>query len=137
MPPLDLTSRRGRATHVAASSTMLSVIRLMVSAPRSAEARSPRSNLMTQTRGRDAYSTYDRGMRVRWGIVVGVVGPSLRWATARITKTTRTPATDEDPRTTTASTSPDQVLITSMEGGVWRGSLRAPSPTPSEVWAAA
>jgi hypothetical protein len=26
-----------------------------------------------------------------------VVGPSLRWATARITKTTRTPTTDETP----------------------------------------
>ena len=24
-----------------------------------------------------------------------IVGPSLRWATTRITKTTRTPATDE------------------------------------------
>ena len=28
-------------------------------------------------------------------VLAEVVGPSLRWATARITKTTRTPATDE------------------------------------------
>jgi hypothetical protein len=26
------------------------------------------------------------------------VGPSLRWATTRITKTTRTPVTDQTPR---------------------------------------
>jgi single-strand DNA-binding protein len=30
-------------------------------------------------------------------VLAEVVGPSLRWATTRITKTTRTPATDEKP----------------------------------------
>ena len=30
-------------------------------------------------------------------VLAEVVGPSLRWATARITKTTRTPTTDEAP----------------------------------------
>jgi single-strand DNA-binding protein len=30
-------------------------------------------------------------------VLAEIVGPSLRWATARIIKTTRTPATDEDP----------------------------------------
>jgi single-strand DNA-binding protein len=30
-------------------------------------------------------------------VLAEVVGPSLRWATARITKTTRTPTTDETP----------------------------------------
>jgi single-strand DNA-binding protein len=31
-------------------------------------------------------------------VLAEVVGPSLRWATTRITKTTRTPTTDETPR---------------------------------------
>jgi single-strand DNA-binding protein len=30
-------------------------------------------------------------------VLAEIVGPSLRWATARITKTTRTSAFDEDP----------------------------------------
>jgi single-strand DNA-binding protein len=30
-------------------------------------------------------------------VLADIVGPSLRWATTRITKTTRTPATDEQP----------------------------------------
>jgi single-strand DNA-binding protein len=30
-------------------------------------------------------------------VLAEIVGPSLRWATARITKTTRTSATDEQP----------------------------------------
>jgi single-strand DNA-binding protein len=30
-------------------------------------------------------------------VLAEIVGPSLRWATARITKTTRTPTTDETP----------------------------------------
>jgi len=30
-------------------------------------------------------------------VLAEIVGPSLRWATARITKATRTPATDEQP----------------------------------------
>jgi hypothetical protein len=31
-------------------------------------------------------------------VLAEIVGPSLRWATARITKTTRNPASGEDPR---------------------------------------
>jgi single-strand DNA-binding protein len=49
-------------------------------------------------------------------VLAEVVGPSLRWATARITKTTRTLTTDETHRATSASTRPDEGPIASREG---------------------
>jgi hypothetical protein len=52
-------------------------------------------------------------------VLAEVVGPSLRWATARITKTTRTPTTDETPEDVgerEASSRPHQGLITPREG---------------------
>jgi hypothetical protein len=46
----------------------------------------------------DAWTDKDTGeKRRRAAVLAEVVGPSLRWATARITKTTRTHITDEAP----------------------------------------
>ncbi len=44
----------------------------------------------------DAWTDKDTGdKRTAQRVLAGVVGPSLRWATTRITKTTRTQATDQ------------------------------------------
>ena len=56
-----------------------------------------------------------------------IVGPSLRWATTRITKTTRTPAPTSG-CTTAVSRRADQDPIESGEG-VRSDPRRAPSPT--------
>jgi single-strand DNA-binding protein len=46
----------------------------------------------------DAWTDKQTGeRRTAQRVMAEVVGPSLRWATARITKTTRTSASDEDP----------------------------------------
>jgi single-strand DNA-binding protein len=46
----------------------------------------------------EAWSDKQTGeKRTAQRVLAEVVGPSLRWATARITKTTRAPASDEDP----------------------------------------
>jgi single-strand DNA-binding protein len=46
----------------------------------------------------DAWADQQTGeKRSAQRVLAEVVGPSLRWATARITKTTRTSAIDEDP----------------------------------------
>jgi single-strand DNA-binding protein len=46
----------------------------------------------------DAWTDTQTGeKRTAQRVLADIVGPSLRWATARITKTTRTPTTDETP----------------------------------------